>query len=186
MATTLNISLEDEVFERARSRKETLGLTWAGVIKHFAREADEPTTSTTRSLEDFVAEDDARDATADDDAGAPGSTAGSTTLRAEDLVDLEDDIDLDVDADGVFLDLPGSGDLLEQRQEAVLAMWELLVEEGTATRKDFLELVDPDQVGYETAESFWANAVKGRDSLRALPGVETPSTGRSEWQFTDP
>jgi hypothetical protein len=39
-------------------------------------------------------------------------------------------------------------------------------------------------VGYASPDSVWANIVKGKDTLRALPGVETPSTRRTEWRHT--
>lgn len=81
------------------------------------------------------------------------------------------------------LDLPGSGDRLERRREAVRALYEHLQEEGTASRSDFLELVDPDEVGYSSAESFWTNLVKARDALKQLPGVEAPGEGEHTWRY---
>lgn len=87
-----------------------------------------------------------------------------------------------VDRDALREELPGQGDLLERRVDGVVAMWEVLRSRGTATRDDMLDVVDPDVVGYASRESVWSNAVKGRDTLRALPGVETPAPGRSEWR----
>lgn len=81
------------------------------------------------------------------------------------------------------LDLPGSGDVLDRRQATLLELYEYLQEEGTATKSDFLELIDPEEVSYSSPESFWANAVKGRDTLRALPGVISPGEGEHRWKF---
>jgi hypothetical protein len=81
------------------------------------------------------------------------------------------------------LDLPGSGERLEQRREAVRTLYEFLQEEGTASRSDFLKLVDPDEVGYSTAESFWTNLVKARDALKQLPGVDAPGEGEHTWRY---
>jgi|AntRauTorcE11898_2_1112593.scaffolds.fasta_scaffold14282_2 hypothetical protein len=82
------------------------------------------------------------------------------------------------------LDLPGSGETLESRREAVHTLYAHLQEEGTATRSDFLELIDPDEVGYSSAESFWTNLVKARDALKQLPGVEAPSEGEHTWRYS--
>lgn len=81
------------------------------------------------------------------------------------------------------LDLPGSGDLLEQRRAAIAQLYAHLQREGSASKSDFLELVDADDVGYVSAESFWSNCIKGRDSLGTLPGVEPPSEGEHTWTY---
>lgn len=81
------------------------------------------------------------------------------------------------------LDLPGSGERLERRREAVRTLYEFLQEEGTASRSEFLELVDPEEVGYSSAESFWTNLVKARDALKQLPGVDAPGEGEHTWRY---
>lgn len=83
------------------------------------------------------------------------------------------------------LDLPGSGDTLDRRRAAIARLYAFLEREGQARKTDLLDLVDPDEVEYSSKESFWANCVKGRDSLRALPGVESPSEGGHVWRFKD-
>jgi hypothetical protein len=83
------------------------------------------------------------------------------------------------------LDLPGSGTTLEAREMAIARLYMHLEEEETASKADLLELIDPENVGYSSAESFWSNAVKGRDSLRALPGVEAPNEGEHTWRFVE-
>jgi hypothetical protein len=80
-------------------------------------------------------------------------------------------------------ELPGSGDLLAARVDAILAMRDELRERGEATRDDLLEAVDVDATGYADANSLWKNTVAGRDTLRALDGVERPPTGRSTWKW---
>jgi len=87
----------------------------------------------------------------------------------------------DVPAD---LDLPGSGDTYERRREAIARLYAYLREEGTATRADFLELIDPSDVDYASGASFWSNCVKGRDSLSVLEGVEPPGEGEHTWRYT--
>lgn len=84
------------------------------------------------------------------------------------------------------LDLPGSGETLTARRATVARLYSYLQDHGTATKGDLLELVDPDEVGYASAESFWSNAIKGRDSLRALPGVESPGEGEHTWRYVGP
>lgn len=81
------------------------------------------------------------------------------------------------------LDLPGSGAVRDRREEVIYQMAALLEREGTATKQDFLEIVDPDAVGYASAESFWANCVKGRDSFRSIDGVRSPPVGMAEWEW---
>lgn len=81
--------------------------------------------------------------------------------------------------------LAGSGDLLDRRANQVLAMYEELRDRGAAEKDDLLAVVDVDATGYQDESSVWANMVKGRDTLRALPGVETPATGLTTWRYTD-
>lgn len=82
----------------------------------------------------------------------------------------------------LYEELPGEGRLLDRRVAATIEMYERLSEKGSAEKGDFLELVDPDELGYASADSVWANMVKGRDTLRSLPGVSTPPTGRTTWR----
>ncbi|ERH03626.1 MAG: hypothetical protein J07HR59_00747, partial [Halorubrum sp. J07HR59] len=53
----------------------------------------------------------------------------------------------------------------------------------SAEKSDFLEVVDAEDVGHETVDSVWSNMIKRRDTLRALPGVETPPKGRTTWEY---
>ncbi len=83
-----------------------------------------------------------------------------------------------------FGELAGQGDLLVRRADAIMDMYDLLREQGSAKKSDFLELVDPDEIDYEDPESVWSNMVKGQDTLKVLPGVETSPPGRSTWKYT--
>ena len=82
-------------------------------------------------------------------------------------------------------ELAGSGDLLESRVSAILSMYEVLRERGKAEKDDLLDAVDIDATGYKSRESVWSNMVKGKDTLRALPGVQTPPTGKTEWRYSE-
>lgn len=83
------------------------------------------------------------------------------------------------------LDLPGSGDTYERRRRAIGQLYAHLQREGSATRADFLELVDSEDVDYATGASFWSNCVKGRDSLSALEDVQPPGEGEHTWRYTE-
>jgi len=91
----------------------------------------------------------------------------------------------DVDRDELRDELSGSGERLEARVDAIVEMYALLRREGGATKGDLLEAVDSDAVGYSGPGSVWANMVKGKDTLRALPGVEPPPSGLSEWRYVE-
>lgn len=81
------------------------------------------------------------------------------------------------------LDVPGSGATAERRRRTIGRLYAYLRDQGTAEKSDFLALVDPDDVGYASEASFWSNCVKGKDTLSALPGVETPGEGERRWRF---
>lgn len=82
-------------------------------------------------------------------------------------------------------ELAGSGDLLERRVDAMVAMYDVLREKGEAEKDDLLEAVDVDATGYQDETSVWSNMVKGCDTLRALPGVKTPGPGRTVWRYNE-
>lgn len=82
-------------------------------------------------------------------------------------------------------ELAGSGDLLERRVDVVLSMYHFLRQRGEAKKDDLLNAVDVEATGYASRESVWSNMVKGKDTLRALPGVENPSTGQTVWRYID-
>lgn len=82
--------------------------------------------------------------------------------------------------------LPGSGDVLEARTDAVLEMYDVLREgDGdVVTTGELKDVVDHDAVGYASIDSFWANAIKKNaaqnrpNALTSLPGVSALGNGR--------
>ena len=89
------------------------------------------------------------------------------------------------------LGLPGRGDDLEARIEALLEMHDLLRErEGERVETEELkEIVERHAHGYADADSFWSNCVKKNsaqdrpNALKALPGVREAGSG--EYVYAD-
>lgn len=78
-------------------------------------------------------------------------------------------------------DLPGSGETLTNRREALRASYEYLVEHPSAKKSDFLQDVFPEHpAGFETAEGWW-NAIQ--PALKDLPGVDPPEERGHIWHF---
>ena len=91
---------------------------------------------------------------------------------------------LDVDREALADALAGSGDVLERRVDAIVDMYQYLREAGEAEKSDLLDAIDVEATGYDSRASVWSNMVKGRDTLRGLPGVEPPGSGMSTWRYT--
>jgi len=89
-----------------------------------------------------------------------------------------------VDRQALVDALPGSGDLAEARADEILKMYDQLREHGEAEKDDLLAVVDVEATQYASLNSVWSNMVKGRDTLRELPGVEKPSTGLTTWRYS--
>lgn len=157
-----------EDFAEEIYRRKGRGTSYAEYLEQQVRDGeespavaqpDEPVpTETADTTESPVAEE------------SPSTETADTTIGQDDITQLYDE-------------LSGEGDILASRADAVVDMWELLKREGSAEKDDFLEVVDPDDVDYKHGDSVWSNMVKGMDTLRALPGVETPPTGRTTWRF---
>lgn len=82
------------------------------------------------------------------------------------------------------LDLPGQGDTLAARRDALQAVYDRLQELGEAQKGELLSVVDPDAVGYGSADSFWSNVIAGEDTLSRLPGVVSPGSGHgATWRY---
>lgn len=59
------------------------------------------------------------------------------------------------------LELPGEGQLLQQRRDAVLAAVSTIRELGVARRGDVLDAIHPEHAaGYESAISLWKNTIQ--------------------------
>lgn len=82
-------------------------------------------------------------------------------------------------------ELAGSGDLAERRVDAILSMYDVLRERGSAEKDELLDAVDVDATDYASRDSVWSNMVKGKDTLRALPGVEPPPSGKTTWRYDE-
>lgn len=89
--------------------------------------------------------------------------------------------------------LPASGDTLEARVDTVLQMYDLLRrrEEEIVKTQELKDLVDADEVGFDSVDSFWSNALKKNKSqnrpnaLKILPGVEELGNGRYKYTGGD-
>jgi len=123
-----------------------------------------------------------------------GPDPGETTPREQHAQSVGEDTTAgsgDVSArvslrDQLREELAGSGDRLERRVDAVLAMYDHLREHTEATNDELQGLTDPDDVNYADAESMWSNMVKGKDTLRSLPGVVKPPKGTDDpWQYRE-
>lgn len=111
-----------------------------------------------------------------------GAVRGETSGAGDDTDRLTDAEDLRARVAG---HLAGEGEVLERRVDAILRMYTYLQEHGTAKKAEFLDRVDADAVNYADENSVWANMVKGRDTLRALPGAHPPATGKVTWKYVD-
>lgn len=85
--------------------------------------------------------------------------------------------------DSENIDVPGKGETADARRAAICDMRDELRDRGTAEKTDLLKVVDAGKVSYASVESFWSNAVKGRDSLKSLDGVEPPAEGGRKWRW---
>lgn len=81
------------------------------------------------------------------------------------------------------LDIRGQGEVVEARRAALQAVYERLQQLGEASKRELLEVVEPDAVGYKDVDSFWSNVIGGRDTLSQLPGVEPPVAGGRTWRY---
>lgn len=96
----------------------------------------------------------------------PGPASGTPSRRADPIDGLE---------------VPGDDRVRARRREAIRELYEALRTEGEATRSELLAELSVSDHGYQSAESFWANA--GRQGLRELPGVVPPGEGGPAWGF---
>jgi len=210
MVTHLNIALDDSAAERVRAVKEDLGLTWAEFVAEAADtlenrgvtnevpEIAEPENAS--EIENLRLSPEMHQAQAEM-AAERGEEYDPHEFerRIEERRDeaphpVDDSVPVEgkemhaaewkgLDSEVAELDLPGSGDSLEKRRIAVQTLYNHLKRKGTARRRDFLELVDADAVGYSSVESFWSNCIKGSNSLQSLPGVDPPGEGEHVWRY---
>lgn len=174
MATSISVS--DEMADWLYERKGR-GETYEDVIRQLIREArgedalpgtdDDVGTATTGDVTVI-----ARAAEGDGDDGDDG----------RDLARVTDDV---VDA-GV---LPGSGEKLDRRREALHAAVEYLREQGTAEPADFKSDVYPDHTagytgGKDPANSWWKNCVyKGLRAVAEQSDAVEKADYSGEWRY---
>jgi hypothetical protein len=168
MVTNLNITLDDDIADSARSVKDDLGLTWAEFVEAAAeclRERDESAREAPESPPDPAP-----------DTSPAHEREPEHSAHARESEGLRERID-------ALDEVPGSGRTEEARRDAIEAMAELLRERGTAEKSDLLAVVDADAVGYTSEASFWSNCIKGKNTLKALDSVQTPPEGGRVWRW---
>lgn len=89
--------------------------------------------------------------------------------------------DSTVDMQIADAELPGSGELLEKRQEALRAAYDYVSENPNATKTEFLVEVFPDNpAGYKTADEWWKVI---EPALTELPNVDVETDRGHVWHF---
>lgn len=161
MVTTLNITLDDDVADELRQVKAELGMTWPEFVEEAGRCLKERETDTATETREAAA------APPTPTHSESGDESGVTDAHREHLRE----------------ELAGSGETLDARVDAILAMYGHLRKEGEAEKADFLALVEPETVRYDSRDSVWSNMVKGKETLASLPGVEKPDTGLTTWRY---
>lgn len=118
--------------------------------------------------------------------GREDGPAPDPTPRTDETRQGDDDADVEA---SLQESLPGSGDDLDERVQAVLAMYEhLRAREGEGVKtKKLKEIGDEYAHGYANVGSFWTNCVKKNKSqdrpnaLLTLPGVR--QSGEGEYTY---
>jgi hypothetical protein len=86
-----------------------------------------------------------------------------------------------VDAEIERADLPGSGETLERRREALRAAYDYLSEHPDASTAAILEEVFPEHpAGYETADEWWEHI---EPALKDLPNVDVADDRDHAWHY---
>jgi len=89
--------------------------------------------------------------------------------------------DHSIDLEITRADLPGSGETLERRREALRAAYDYLEANPNASTTEFLEEVFPQHpAGYETADTWW-DAI--RPALEDLPNVDVDESRDHTWHY---
>jgi len=167
-----------EAAARVRSRiRDELGDDVAVLQEHHSELLGE--------LREVVLDVDERGAveTVDESRPAPTSSpAPEPAAREDNSSGAEEPARVDV----ATLDLPGQGDTLERRQEAVRDAYDYLRSEGEATTGELRERAwSEHQTGYASERSMWKNCVyKGlAEVARRDPNVLPPGEGGRTWAY---
>lgn len=116
--------------------------------------------------------------------GRPSETVDDGRAREEPVSVAESNVvkdDRSDERDQLRELVPGRGDDVDTRVDAVLAMRDELRDRGSATYDQLLDVVDIAATGYADGESFWKNC--GREGLRSLANVSPPPRDSSEWRW---
>jgi len=119
----------------------------------------------------------------------PRDTAPSSTgeHRREETTAVTDERDGATGEGEFFPDLrdemPGSGEHLEGRVQAVRDIYDYLKENGSGRRSDFKDVVNVEATGYKDFNSFYTNAVTVPGVLSKLPGVNSPGEGGHTYRY---
>lgn len=94
----------------------------------------------------------------------------------------EDGVGAMVDAEAVVaeLDIPGSGERLEDRRRAILACIEWIRETGSGRKSEFLENIWPQHpAGYQSEKSWWSTIGKNglHPAAKQIADIQPPSEG---------
>jgi hypothetical protein len=101
---------------------------------------------------------------------APGTSGTATPDR-----------DPAVEAEIAAADIPGTGDTLRQRREALRATYDYLSENPDATETEFLTEVFPEHpAGFKTADKWWAVI---KPALTELPNVDVAEDREHVWHY---
>lgn len=185
MATQLSIDLDEDVAWRVQMVKDHLGLSWG---EFMARAADE-LVDKGPEIEVPSIEDE-----------APGfRTHLEQAEMARERGENYDWREVNKRADAWVneapapvndaireLDLPGSGEALDDRRMAVQILYDCLRERESMHRRELLDSVDTKLAGYDTAEAFWNECLDSGAVLQSLPGVVGPGEGEQLWRYTEP
>lgn len=99
------------------------------------------------------------------------------TDAAVGTADREPSVDLQIGR----ADLPGSGQTLERRREALRAAYDYLSDHPNASTTEFLEEVFPEHpAGYQTADEWWASI---EPALKELPNVDVADDHDHAWHY---
>ena len=176
------ISVPEELADELYARKAR-GETYADVIRRRLADESDADESAAQPPRERSASQADRDTTADAESREASARDESEGAHDHALADVVDAVAGEV--------LPGSGEKLAARREALHAVVEYLREHGTAEPSDFRRDVYPDHpAGYvdadDPARSWWKNSMY--PGLRAL-AERTDAIGKADtagkWSYTD-
>lgn len=197
MVTTLNITLDDDVADRAREVKDNIGVTWAEFIEVAADAMDEPEDTVARSEDVADSGLQTPDSGTDRETRSPRDSTEETALDDPALTVTDSTPSPErLESDGLGgVEFPASVDR-DEAELAVLSARAFLQETGGASMREIVATVMPEHsLGYDVPEiedgdlvtdryrgAWWRRVVK--PGLKALEEVEAPARGQSRWRYT--